>query len=361
MASPLPAYMRALVAVKYGKPEIYKVEKAFPTPTIRHPNEVIIRAFAASINPIDVKMASGMAKMLQREKSPFQIGYDVAGVVVRIGAKVTRFKTGDAVYARVPNNYRGSVADYVLTTEDATALKPPSLNYIQAASMPLACLTAFQCLRKADNLLEGGLKGKNVLVPAGLSGTGSFAIQLAKNVFGARRVITTLSTQKIPKAREILGAETFEAIDYTKVELGKVLEDQSIDYLFDTMGLSLSLLGKMTKGGVICSISTIPSGTAIKYRGGADDMPTLLKLSLDSIDYVYRWWARRYDVNYSYVFMEPKGEDLEELTGFLSRGLIKPVVGRVADLDNEQAVIAGCQQIYAGQGGLGKFVIKIIS
>lgn len=114
--------------------------------------------------------------------------------------------------------------------------------------MPLAALTAYQSVLRADSQLPGGLKGKTVLIPAGMSGTGSVAVQLAKNVFGAGRVITTLSTGKIGRAEELLG-KGIEAVDYTKDDVVKALGKETVDFLFDTTSCSLSLGSLVKKGG----------------------------------------------------------------------------------------------------------------
>ncbi|SRR6266536_4661009 len=107
---------------------------------------------------------------------PYKIGYDLAGTVVAVGSSVSHFQPGDEVYSRAPGAYRGSVAEYALSTQPTTALKPPALSFAEAASIPLAAQTALQALDKADKALDGGLKEKTVFVPAGLSGTGSFAV-----------------------------------------------------------------------------------------------------------------------------------------------------------------------------------------
>lgn len=110
------------------------------------------------------------------------------------------------------NQYRGSIAEYALNLASMTAKKPKSLSFSEAASIPLAAQTALQGLDKGEKELAGGLRGKTVFIPAGLSGTGSFAVQLAKNCFGAGKVITTLSTGKISKVKELLGGGTPDQI-----------------------------------------------------------------------------------------------------------------------------------------------------
>src|SRR5277367_5795668 len=113
------------------------------------------------------------------------MGWDLAGVVTAVGSSVSNFKPGDEVYSRIPQHLRGSIAEYALSTASTTAIKPKNLSFGEAASMPLAAQTALQALCRGEEETKGGLKGKTIFIPGGLSGTGSFGVQLAKNVFGA--------------------------------------------------------------------------------------------------------------------------------------------------------------------------------
>jgi NADPH:quinone reductase-like Zn-dependent oxidoreductase len=232
------------------------------------------------------------------------------------------------------------------------------LTFTEAASIPLVGLTALQALQLADQTLQGGVKGKTVLVPGGLSGTGSLAIQLAKNVFGAEKVITTLSTGKIEKAKELLGAETFTAVDYTKENVVASVGSDTVDYLFDTMGTTVSYLATVKKGGLIISISTIPSGSLIKKSMSAD-IPYYIECIMNFVDWGLRWWTGRKGVNYSYIFMTPSAKDLDSLSTWIEEGKITPIVGRTAKFDDLEGVRTGCQQIFDGKGGIGKFVIEM--
>ncbi|KAL1875613.1 hypothetical protein Plec18167_005549 [Paecilomyces lecythidis] len=187
----------------YSKPAEYQLLE-LPRPEITDPKDVIIKVHAASVNPVDLKKAEGVFKIALKDSFPYKLGYDASGTVAEIGTGVTRFNVGDAVYVRLPESHRGSWAEYA-----------------DAAAIPLAATTAFQALRK----YEGDLSGKTVFVPAGLSGTGLFCCQLAKNVFHAGKVITTVSTSKVPKVPELLGDGTVdEIIDYKKVDPKAVVE-----------------------------------------------------------------------------------------------------------------------------------------
>ncbi|KAG5921286.1 hypothetical protein E4U42_005911 [Claviceps africana] len=196
----MPTMQAVILPTTYSDPSGYQLSSV-PRPEVTDPSDVVVRVHASSINPIDVKKASGLMRLLAKDSFPFSIGYDVAGVVTAVGASVTRFKVGDDVFLRLPDSHRGAWAEFAKCPERFIALKPKSISMEEAAAIPLAAMTALQGLRK----YEGSLSGKTVFVSAGLSGTGSFACQLAKNVFGAGKVITTVSTSKVPKIPELLG------------------------------------------------------------------------------------------------------------------------------------------------------------
>lgn len=330
-------------------------------PEIKSNNEVLIRVHAGSINPIDVKKASGLFKLAIKEQFPYQIGYDAAGVIEATGPSVRDFKVGDEIFVRLPEISRGSWSEYVVCTDDVIALKPKSISLSDAACFPLATLTALQSLQK----YRGSLEGKTVFVPAGLGGTGAFACQLAKNVFKAGKVITTVSTTKIPKVPELLGEGVVDQIiDYTKDDPLKVIPPGSVDFLFDTTGQSMAFLSLMTpKTSLIVSISTNPSGTTLQSSGVMQRpdnprLPLVGRLFLNATDAVRRLRACRWGVEYMYIFMEPSGSQLKELAGYIDEGKLRPVVGTRVDIHDIDAVRKACTQVYEGKGGIGKAVLE---
>jgi len=351
--------MQAIAIASYGKPDSYDL-CSLPTPTISKPDDVLIKVHAASINPVDVKTANGLTKLMKHETFPLKIGFDAAGTVAAIGPNVTAFTVGDEVYSRVPQEYQGTLCEYTLSREAAVAKKPSNLNFTQAAGVPLAALTALQCLRSAEKEL-GGLEGKTIFVTAGLGGTGHFALQLAKNVFGAGKIITTLSTKKIDQARDLLGdGPLVQLVDYTKEDVITAIGKHAVDYMFDTTGAAIKYLPIMKKGGVIRSISMVPSGN-LMYSKGMTDIPFYLRYTLNFIDWLLRFWIGRSDIQYEYIFMSPDKKGLEDLSWWIGEGKVKPIIGRTASFTDIQAVREGCQQIYDGKGGVGKFVIELAS
>lgn len=206
--------MRALVFKRYGKPDQIALAD-IPRPTPK-PNEILVQVHAAGLNPIDNMIPKGTFKPILKFELPATLGSDLAGVVVEVGSRVTRFKPGDAVFASIFDLGTGALAEFATVPEDAAALKPPNLDFVHAASIPMVGLTSWQALRERIRLKPG----QKVFIPAGAGGIGTFAIQLAK-YFGAK-VGTTTSTGNIDLVRS-LGAD--EVIDYKTQQFEEVLRD----------------------------------------------------------------------------------------------------------------------------------------
>ncbi|PYJ17761.1 MAG: NADPH:quinone reductase, partial [Verrucomicrobia bacterium] len=215
--------MKAVVIHEYGGPEVLKYEDvARPEP---QDNQLLIRVIAAGVNPVDGMIRSGLFGKDGSRAFPIILGGDVAGVVEKIGSKVTKFKAGDPVYAYVSLDNSGGYAQYALVKEGEAALKPKSLTYVEAAAVPIVALTAWQALIDSAKLSAG----QTVLIHGGSGGVGSFAIQIAK-ARGAK-VIATASTANQDLLKE-LGADV--AIDYTKQKFEDVAKD--IDVVLDSVG-----------------------------------------------------------------------------------------------------------------------------
>ncbi|KAB8262371.1 chaperonin 10-like protein [Aspergillus pseudonomiae] len=346
----------------YSDPSGYILSE-LPAPEITDSKDVLIKVHAASVNPVDLKKAEGVLKAALKDTFPYKIGYDCAGIVTKTGQSVTRVKPGDEVYVRLPESHRGAWSEYAKCPEEFIALKPPSLSFESAAAIPLAATTAFQALQKYN----GDLSGKTVFVPAGLGGTGLYACQLAKHVFHAGKVITTVSTSKIPKVDELLGKGTVDQIiDYTKSEPKDAIPHGSIDFLFDTVGLSMEYLCLMRpKTSRIVSISTLPSGNLLQNSSvmrlpHRPTLPFIYKQALNLMDAARKLRARRYGVEYSYMFLEPSGKDLDLLREYVEKDQLKPVVGTTANMWEIEEVRKACQVVFNNRGGLGKVVIRVV-
>jgi NADPH:quinone reductase-like Zn-dependent oxidoreductase/imidazolonepropionase-like amidohydrolase len=246
--------MKAIVVHEYGGSGVLKYEDA-PVPEPKD-KEVLVRVMASGVNPADPLIVSGKYAEAFGTHLPLIPGYDMAGVVEKVGAKVTKLKVGDPVYAYLL--WGGGWADYVVTNEGEAAIKPKSLNYIDAAAVPLAALTAWQALIDVAKLGAG----QTVLIHGGSGGVGSFAIQIAK-ARGAK-VIATASTANQDLLKQ-LGADT--VIDYTKTKFEDVAKD--VDVVLDPVGketLARSY-GVVKKGGMVVTLVARCDQAELDKRG----------------------------------------------------------------------------------------------
>ena len=235
--------MKAIVIHEYGAPEVLKYEDV-PQPEPKE-DQLLIRVIAAGVNPVDGMIRSGMFAKDGSRAFPIILGGDVAGVVEKIGSKITKFKAGDPVFAYVSLDNSGGYAQYALVTEREAALKPKSLSYVEAAAVPIVALTAWQALVDTAKLSAG----QTVLIHGGSGGVGSFAIQIAK-ARGAK-VIATASTTNQELLKQ-LGADVL--IDYTKQKFEDVAKD--VDVVLDSVGKDTleRSYGVLNKGGFIVTL-----------------------------------------------------------------------------------------------------------
>lgn len=351
--------MRGLAIERYCQPKDYTILNDLVVPSITNPDDILVKVAASSFNPIDVKFASGMVKMMVKASFPYKIGLDVSGIVVAAGSNVKDLKVGDAVWSKVPLEHRGTCAEYCVADARTTTRKPENLDCGQAASVPLVALTALECLSWADQTLEGGLKGKTVLIPAGMGGTGNVAIQLALRHFGVGKVITTLSTGKLALAKEFFDETggSLEYIDYTKEDIFKKIPAASVDCLFDNLAVFSKYSSFLKTGSCIVSISGLPSGDDIK--GSVPSFPTVMKWGLNAVHSVFSFRFSAVGIKYRYIFMKETQEMMQELKKLAESGVIKPLIGKRVPLDNLEEIRTELQKIHDGKGPLGKFVVDV--
>jgi NADPH:quinone reductase-like Zn-dependent oxidoreductase len=275
VAQSLPKMMKAVVAHEYGGPEVLKYED-LPVPGPKE-NEVLVRVIASGVNPADPLILGGKYAKEFGTHVPLILGYDIAGVVAKTGAKVTKLKVGDSVYVYLL--WGGGWAEYCVANESEAAIKPASLTFTNAAAVPLAALTAWQALIDVAQLSAG----QTVLIHGGSGGVGSFAIQIAK-ARGAR-VIATASTANQDLLKQ-LGADV--AIDYTKTKFEDAARD--VDVVLDPIGrdtLARSY-GVVKKGGIIvtlvfrCDPAELEKhgirGASLASHANADELTEITKL-----------------------------------------------------------------------------------
>src|SRR6266516_1498068 len=160
--------MKAFIVDRYGSSDRGRLGEA-PEPELRD-DDVLVQIHAAGVNLLDSKIRDGEFKLILPYRLPVILGNDVAGIVVRVGSRVRRFKAGDEVYARPDKDRIGTFAEFISMNEDAVSIKPKTLTMEEAASIPLVGLTAWQVLVERANLK----RGQKVLIHAGSGGVGTF-------------------------------------------------------------------------------------------------------------------------------------------------------------------------------------------
>lgn len=307
--------MKAVILSAYATP-VTVADIALPTLL---DDSVMVEVHASSVNPVDNLIRAGYLKAMLPLALPYTVGNDVSGVITAVGRGVTRFKVGDAVFARPQSMQSGTFAEYVVVKEQDAANKPANLSHEQAASLPLVALTAWQALVSKAKLQAG----QKVLVHAGSGGVGSIAIQIAKHL-GAT-VVATTSTANVAMVKS-LGAD--QVIDYKTQDFTELVKD--CDVVLDTMGgnTRTKSLGVLKKGGYLISVIA-PADTS--------------------------GLAEQLGVRSEVFFMWASGEQLATIGGLVERGVIKPVVDRVFLLDDAQQALDYSQSGRAK----GKIVIKV--
>ena len=308
--------MKAIRIHTYGGPEVLKYEDV-PRPRPRR-GEVLIRVYAAGVNSVDWKVREGYLKDLQQRSLPLIPGWDVSGVVEKVGTHVTRFQKGDEVYSRPDIGRDGAYAEFIVVRESEVAIKPKSIDHVHAAAVPFAALTAWQALFDTAELQPG----QKLLVHAAAGGVGHFAVQLAKSK-GAH-VIGTASSQNHDLLRE-LGAD--ETIDYTTQRFEDAARE--VDVVLDTIAGETQDRSwqVLKKGGTLVSILKRPSpekAAAHEARGG-------------------------------YVFVQPNAAELAEIATLIDSGKLRPVVETVLPLSEARRA----QELNQAAHTRGKIVLQL--
>jgi NADPH:quinone reductase-like Zn-dependent oxidoreductase len=332
--------MKAFIVDSYGSKAGVRAGE-MPEPELRE-DDVLVEIHAAGVNLLDSKIRDGEFKLILPYRLPLILGNDVAGVVVRVGSRVRRFKPGDEVYARPAQDRIGTFAEFISIKEDAVANKPKALTMEEAASIPLVGLTAWQALIERANLK----KGQKVFIQAGSGGVGTFAIQLAKHL--GTFVATTTSTGNLEWMKR-LGADT--VIDYTKEDFEKLLHDY--DVVLNSQGTETleKSLGVLKPGGKLISISGPPDAAFAKEI----EASWLVRVVMGLLSYRIRQKAKRRQVSYSFLFMRASGDQLREITSLIDKGIIHPVVDRVFPFESTKEAMA-----YVEKGrAKGKVVVKV--
>ncbi len=319
--------MKAYILDAYGKANRLRLGDR-PDPVVG-PDDVLVEIHAAALNVIDSKIRNGEFKLILPYKPPFVLGADFAGIVKQVGANVTRFAVGDAVYGSPRQGRIGTFAERIAVDQADVALKPVNLSMEEAASIPLVGLTAWQVLVERAKLK----RGQKVLIHAGSGGVGTFAIQLAKHL--GLHVATTAGTSNLDLVRD-LGADTvvdYKTQDFSELVSGYDVALNSLDG--KTLAKSLDTL---KPGGKLISISGPPDPAFARQQGLNWGLRLVMRLLSAGI----RAKARRREISYSFLFMQASGEQLATIATLIEGGAIRPVVDRVfpfAELNDAMAYI----------------------
>ena len=334
------ATMQALTFKRYGKaPDIDFAQVPRPIPQA---NELLVKVHAAGINPIDTIIPKGIFKPVLHFPLPATLGSDVAGVVTQVGSAITRFKPGDAIFASVFDLGLGTIAEFAVVPEHAAALKPANLDFVQAASIPMVALTAWQVLTERLKIRAG----QKLFIPAGSGGIGTLAIQLAKHL-GAK-VGTTTSTGNLALVCS-LGAD--EVVDYKRQEFEQVLRDYD------------AVLGTIKDDAIEKALTILkPGGKLVSIVGPLDVAFARAKKLNFVLRFVFGLMSRKIirlatkrNVTYEFHFVRPDGAQLTEIGELLRAGQIKPVIDKVFAFDQAKAALD-----YLAQGrAKGKVVISV--
>jgi NADPH:quinone reductase-like Zn-dependent oxidoreductase len=309
------AKIRMMRIHRFGGRDVLQADEV--EPSLPDAGQILVQTKGASINPVDFKIRSGKYPAVKEDRLPYTLGRDVSGVVMQCGAQATAVKPGDQVFGIV-SIFGGGYGEQVVLDQKAITLKPPGLDDIRAAAVPLAGQTAWQGLFRYGQLKAG----QSVLIHGGSGGVGHFAIQFAK-AKGAR-VFTTVSTQNIEFARS-LGADV--VIDYKSQRFEDHAAD--LDMVFDLIdGETRERSWKLLKrGGVLVSTLTKPS----------------------------REKAREFGVGAVRYTVEADGAELSEIASLVAAGKVTPHIQKTYPLDSAAEALA----LVEGGHSVGKVVLVV--
>src|SRR5712672_2266388 len=324
--------MKAAVYTQYGPPDVVvqitDVEKPVPKD-----DEVLIKVRAASVNPLDSHLTKGgpyiVRLLLRLGKAKIKRpGVDVAGQVEVVGKNVTQFKPGEAVFGLC----KGAFAEYLCAPESVFVIKPENITFEQAASVPVAALTALQGLRDKGHIQAG----QRVLVNGASGGVGTFAVQIAK-AFGAE-VSGVCSTRNVDLVKSI-GAD--HVIDYTKEDFTKT--DQRYDMIYDLVGNhSFSERRNILKPNGICVLAGV---------GGAGLHPGMWGRVLGNFATVFK--SKFTSQKFVFYIAKLTKDDLNVLRDLMQSGKVAPVIDRTYKMSDTQAAVRYLEEGHAH----GKVVI----
>jgi len=315
--------MKAVVIHEFGSREVLKcTDLPMPEPG---EGEVLVRVKAAGVNPVDWKIRAGHLKDFLPHEFPIVLGWDLAGVVERVGYSARRFKVSDEVYAycRRPVIRHGTYAEYVAIPESYLAFRPKAIDFEEAASIPLASLTAYQSVYDAAKLTAG----ESILILGASGGVGSFGVQFGRAT-GAR--VIALASQRNHAYLKELGAS--ETVDYAAGDFRAAvyaLAPQGVDVVFDCVGAEVLAKGYecLKRGGRAVSI-LVRDGRELANKAGA---------------------------THHYLFVEPNVVELDHIRSLVDAGMLRSHLSGVYPL----AEVAKAHEALETGHTRGKIVLTV--
>ena len=280
--------MKAIRIHQNGGPDVLTLED-MPEP-VAAADEILIRVVATSINPIDCKIRAGGMTKSHPLALPATLGWDASGVVDSVGANVSRFKPGDAVFTYPAFGTPGTYAEFVAVKEAQVALKPKTISFVEAAALPMTAQAAWMAVITVGQVSAG----QRVLIHGASGGLGSIAVQLAK--WRGAYVIGTASRDNLEVVRS-LGAD--EVIDYRTTPFQREVRD--VDMVLDTIGgqTQEDSWAVLKPGGILVATAIPPSPERAKAAG----------------------------VRGAFIFTQPSGDVLAQIADVVDSGKVRPIIG----------------------------------
>lgn len=333
--------MKVAQIKKYSK-EIKVAINEIPVPEPKE-NEILIKVKAAAVNPLEILQITGSVRLIQDYTMPLTLGNECSGIVEKTGKNVKEFQAGDRVYTRLPLKKIGAFAEYVAVDKEAVARMPSGYDFITAAAIPLAGLTAYQGLTEE---LEAK-PGKTLLITGASGGFGQVAVPIALSM-GLRVVVT--GNERSRERFLNMGVDRY--IDYRKENYWEVLS--GMDYVIDTLGAGEfhHELSVLKKGGKLLSLKTAPN-KMFSVRNGFSWFKRFL---FSLVGRKYDLTAERQGKEYRFMFVRSDGAQLNRVTEIVEKYNIKP------DIDQRIFTLTQINEalMLVSKGGLnGKVIIRM--
>lgn len=302
---------RAVVLPRFGGPEVLEHRSNVEVPDLK-PNEVLVRARAVSINPLDTRMRSGYGRSIFEPLLPLILGRDISGEVAAVGASVRSLSIGQEVFGALhPTAVRGTYSEYAILSEDELTPKPASITHVEASAIPFAALTAWRGLKSTARITEG----QRILVVGGGGAVGFAAIQLA--VAAGCHVTTTCGSQSIER---LMTAGAEQAVDYAAEDIEVAIKGK-FDSVLDTIGgpeterIGVNFL---KRGGHYMTLQGEAASLTDNY-GLAIGLPVATAILLKK-QFQYRY---SHGIEYTWTYMRADAEGLDEIRRLSEAGKLK--------------------------------------